>query len=249
MDTHLLNTETITLDQVRVDVSPTATDGVTVATGEGATTIGLPFSDEAGGGVSTKPGTVTYDNQNATSSVVLVHDTGAVQVATVIESAAAPTRFDYPLDLPPASSLVLRGDGAAVVDDASGEVLGTFAAPWAKDANGKHVPTRYVVEGSTLTQIVDHRSEFAYPVVADPSYTVSVIWISHAQVVNMYNGLKGIGSVCTVLPIPWPASIACSGLAPAAQIEKAYWNGWRIKVTYYNCGFNYCSYTTYTAAP
>lgn len=251
VDTRFLGggSDSVTLEQVRVAVSPSAANGVTVAAGEGATTIGLPFSNEADRGVSTQPGTVTYDNGNATSSVVLVHDTGAVQVATVIDNAGAPTRFDYPLELPSASSLVLRGAGAAVVDDASGEVLGAFAAPWAKDANGKDVPTRYLVEGDTLTQIVDHSSDFAYPVVADPTYTTSVIWISHAQVVNMYNGFKGISNVCTVLPIPYPASIACSGLLPPAQIEKAYWNGWRIKVTYYNCGFNYCSYTTYTAAP
>lgn len=36
--------------------------------------------------------------------------------------------------------------------------------------NGKAVPTRYVVEGDTLTQIVNHKglADVAYPVVADP---------------------------------------------------------------------------------
>ncbi|MGO2643131.1 hypothetical protein [Brevibacterium aurantiacum] len=240
---------TVTIDQLEVEVSAVAADGVSISTGDGVATIGLPFADEADVGSSTDPGTVTYDNGNSTSSVVLVHDTGSVQVATVIDSAAAPSRYDYPIDLPEGSGLVLRDGGAVVIDDATGEVLGSFAAPWAKDATGKDVPTRYELDGQTLTQIVDHDSSFAYPVVADPTYTTHVSYLSKSQVVTMYNGLKGISNACSVAPIPWPASIACLGLAPTAQVEKAYWNKWRLKVTYYNCGFNYCSYTTYTAVP
>ncbi|MFE7196542.1 hypothetical protein [Microbacterium oxydans] len=136
-----------------------------------------------------------------------------------------------------------------MIDDETGEVLGSFAAPWAKDSAGKDVPTRYELNGQTLTQVVDHDSSSTYPVVADPTYTTHVSYLSKAQVVSMYNGLKGISSACSVAPIPWPASIACLGLAPAAQVEKAYWNKWRLKVTYDTCGFNYCSYTTYTAVP
>ena len=85
-------------------------------------TIGLPFASTALDGISTEPGTMTFDNRNATSSVVLVHDSGSMQVATVIDDANAPTRYDYPIDLPEASSLVLQNGGAAVVDDATGEV-------------------------------------------------------------------------------------------------------------------------------
>lgn len=240
---------TKSIEGLAVGVSAEATDGVSVSTGEGVATIGLPFATEAGRGSSTDPGTVTYDNRNATSSVVLVHDTGTVQVATVIENADAPTRYDYPISLPEASSLVLLEGGAAVVDDSTGETLGSFAAPWAKDAAGRDVPTRFEVNGSTLTQIVDHHSSFAYPIVADPTYTTSVIYLSKAQVVSMYNGLKGVSNACSLSPIPYPISIACLGFAPPAQVEKAYWNKWRIKVTYYDCGFNYCSYTTYTAVP
>ncbi|MBT2495684.1 hypothetical protein J7E45_08690 [Microbacterium sp. ISL-59] len=237
----------IAIDRLEVEVSSEAAHGVSISAGEGTATIGLPFAGEANAGVSTEPGTVTYDNGNATSSVVLLHESGSVQIAAVIDSADAPIRYDYPLDLPEASSIVLRDGGAAVIDDATGEVLGSFAAPWAKDATGKGVPTRYELNGETLTQIVEHDSSFAYPVVADPTYTTSVIYLSRAQVVSMYNGLKGLNGVCSAFPIPWPASIACAGLAPGAQIEKAYWQKLRIKVTYFNCGFNYCSYTTYTA--
>lgn len=251
IDTPLLagGQSTVMINRLKVEVSAAAADGVSISTGDGSATIGLPFADEVSAASSTDPGTVTYDNGNSSSSVVLVHYTGSVQIATVIGSATAPTRYDYPIDLPDASSLVLRDGGAAVIDDETGEVLGSFAAPWAKDSAGKDVPTRYELNGQTLTQVVDHDSSFTYPVVADPTYTTHVSYLSKAQVVSMYNGLKGISSACSVAPIPWPASIACLGLAPAAQVEKAYWNKWRLKVTYYNCGFNYCSYTTYTAVP
>lgn len=63
----------------------------------------------------------------------------------------------------------------------------------------------------------------------------------------MYKGLKNLGGVCGLFPIPYPASITCAGLAPAPEIEKAYWQHLRIRVTYYNCGFNYCSSTKFSA--
>lgn len=201
IDTPLLagGERTVTIDRLEVEVSSSAADGVSVSAGEGVATIGLPFANEAGDGSSTDPGTVTYDNGNSTSSVVLVHDSGSVQVATVIDGAIAPTRYDYPLDLPEGASLVLRDGGAAVIDDATGETLGSFAAPWARDATGKDVPTRYEQNGQTLTQIVDHDSNFTYPMIADPTYTTHVSYLSKAQVVTMYNGLKASAAHAVLL--------------------------------------------------
>jgi hypothetical protein len=43
------------------------------------------------------------------------------------------------------------------------------APPWAWDADGRDVPTRYIVEGDTIVQEVDHAGgDYAYPIVADP---------------------------------------------------------------------------------
>lgn len=39
----------------------------------------------------------------------------------------------------------------------------------AVDANGAAVPTRYEIDGTTLTQVVETDARTAYPVVADPS--------------------------------------------------------------------------------
>lgn len=68
-----------------------------------------------------------------------------------------------------------------MIRSVEGNLIGGFTPAWATDANGNDVPTRYELNGSTLTQIVDHQSaDVAYPVVADPAYSRgmihSVIW-------------------------------------------------------------------------
>lgn len=239
----------LSVQGLSIGVSSDADSGISISTDTGVANIGLPFAASAGAGVSTAPGTVTYDNKNSTSSVVLVHDTGSVQVATVIEDPNAPTRYDYPIGVPEGAHLELQDGIVSVIDDVSTEVLGTFAAPWAKDASGQDVPTRYELNGNTLTQIVDHNSSVAYPVVADPVYTTSTIYLSHTTVVNMYNGMNNIDDICTIIPVSYWVGIACSGFPGAEAVEQAYWQNKRVKVTYHSCGFNYCSYNTFAAVP
>jgi len=47
----------------------------------------------------------------------------------------------------------------------------THIAPaWARDANGRDVPTFYEIEETTLVQVVKHRGgDWAYGITADPS--------------------------------------------------------------------------------
>ncbi|MET9260838.1 hypothetical protein [Amycolatopsis sp. NPDC004079] len=91
----------------------------------------------------------------------------------VLKDASAPERFDFTFDLPKGVSLSPRAGGrvAIVMKKGAGTLeLGDIAAPWARDATGTALPTRYEVSGSTVTQIVDHRGA-RYPVVADPKLT------------------------------------------------------------------------------
>ncbi len=251
IDTPLLTggESNVSVEGLNIAVSSDATAGVSVSAGEGFATIGLPFAEDASEGTSTLPGTVTYENGNDTSSVVLVHDTGSVQVATVIDAPEAPTRYDYPLTLPEDSHLAMADGSVAILDDISGDEIGSFAAPWARDASGRDVPTRYEINGTTVTQVVDHSAGYAYPVVADPVYTTSTVYIPHATVVKMYNGMNKIGDVCTILPVPYWVGIACAGFPGKSAVEQAYWQNKRVKVSYVSCGFNYCSYNTFTAVP
>ncbi|MFF5253510.1 DNRLRE domain-containing protein [Streptomyces leeuwenhoekii] len=64
------------------------------------------------------------------------------------------------------------GDGQlfTVVPDQPREQVGFFEAPWAKDANGDAVPTRYEVQDGYLVQSVDFTESTAFPVVIDPGF-------------------------------------------------------------------------------
>ncbi|MEY3846928.1 MAG: hypothetical protein RJA66_1195 [Actinomycetota bacterium] len=143
-------------------VQVTARQGVTVL-------IGMPFSQRAEEAQLIAEGAVTYDNQNASTSTVIAKADGSVQIATVLASAEAPTRYSYELTLPAGVQAKLGNDGGVVFLGASGKHLGGIAPAWSRDARGADVPTHYELSASTLTQIVDHQNvSYAYPVVADP---------------------------------------------------------------------------------
>jgi hypothetical protein len=63
--------------------------------------------------------------------------------------------------------LTLENRGGMTVSDSTGNFVNTILAPWAKDANGKNLPTSYSVSGDVVTQHVDPKGA-AFPVVADP---------------------------------------------------------------------------------
>lgn len=148
-----------------IDVLVAADPVEPIRMGEVGITIPTNASGEAG---STDGAIVTFEGGNADSAVV-VKDDGSVQVATVIESDQAPTSFAYQLLLPTSVTWTETPNHDLLATDSTGALVLGIAAPWAKDANGEDVPTRYVMDGTTLTQIVEHRGgEFAYPIVADP---------------------------------------------------------------------------------
>jgi hypothetical protein len=98
-----------------------------------------------------------------------VQSLGASTVIT-LKDALAPMRYDFALKLAPGGSSHLAPDGSVIVSDQQGNVIGSFARPWAKDATGKNLATEYVLTGSTMTQIV--KTDGAqFPVTADPRYT------------------------------------------------------------------------------
>ena len=88
-----------------------------------------------------------------------------------IESIHAPREYVYP---------VAAGEGVVLTVQPDGGVLGTrgeqvvlvVPAPWARDAAGAVVPTRYEVRGTDLVQIVDFTPAHAFPIIADPLWFV-----------------------------------------------------------------------------
>jgi len=98
----------------------------------------------------------------------------AVRTLITVESTDAPTRYEFPLDLPVGTSAQQLPDGSVAVVDRTGGVVGAFAAPWAVDASGAAVPTRFTLEGDVLVQTIDHTGA-AHPVVADPFWFVPAV--------------------------------------------------------------------------
>lgn len=91
-----------------------------------------------------------------------------IRLLSVIRSASAPTSYRYPLRLPRGATLRRQSSGVVLISNAAGNAIGAVRAPWAIDARGTRVNTRFEVRGRTLVQHVEHRGA-VYPVVADPS--------------------------------------------------------------------------------
>ena len=124
--------------------------------------------------------------------------------------AATDQRFD--LGLPADASLRPGDDGGYDIvhtpADGGALTLGHIDAPWAKDANGDPVPTHYTLEGTTLVQTVQTSATTAFPVVADPLFTVGM---------GVYMNMSGAALTATrasaVVVVHGGMVLACSGLA------------------------------------
>jgi hypothetical protein len=133
-----------------------------------------------------------------------VQSRGASTVIT-LKDASAPRRYDFALKLAPGGSTHLAPDGSVIVSDQQGNVIGSFARPWAKDATGKNLATEYVLTGSTMTQIV--KTDGAqFPVTADPRYTWG--WVTGTIYFNKNETKKfavgvGVAAFIATFSGPW----------------------------------------------
>lgn len=141
-----------------------------------AKTVGMMVGGRGGAPAGKRPGTITYPSEGASANAVIPTANG-VQLLSVIEGSAASETYVYNLSLPvghrcKASAYV----GAGIVDE-HGTVRVEFEPVSAQNAAGTNVPTRYSVDGNTLTQIVEHKNleGVSYPVVADPLPILLVI--------------------------------------------------------------------------
>lgn len=155
-------------------VIPSSADApVTVGSGELAVTIGRP-AQAAGAGVAVRPGVVANAG-DAMTTVTSVNADGSAQIGVIIDTAEAPEAFEFDLGVPAGATASME-NGQVFIFAGDGDLVGGFAPPWATDANGVSVPTRFELVGDSLIQHVEHRrSDVAYPVVADPAYANGMI--------------------------------------------------------------------------
>lgn len=148
----------------RVDLSRVGTATLEVA----AVTMTMP----AEGAPSVVGRTAVYRPSAATPSTRIAAQSveGGMRALINISDASAPERYPFVFG-GQVARLELKPNGSVDTLDADGAVIGTVQAPWARDANGVAVPTHFEIEGTTLTQVVEHRSgTYAYGITADPAW-------------------------------------------------------------------------------
>lgn len=189
----------------------------------------LPFSDKGSEARFEQNGVVSFDNQNGSTSVAVVKGDGNLQVLTIINNASAPSQYDYEIVLPDDGRIVETEDGALIVLGAEDDFLGVALPPWAKDSNGKDVPTRYEVRGNVVTQVVDHLStEVLYPITADPFWGLDLF-------TGFVLGSDGGQSKYTAWVTPWGATVLGGGggiggyLIGQVIFLNEGWNEWKAK--------------------
>jgi hypothetical protein len=185
--------------------------------------VKLPFAEQAKPAKVEAAGIVSYDNGNGSTTVPVVKDEGSVQIATVIENSAAPTRYSYTIGLPEGGYLEPVEGGLILIRNAEGEFKGGVLPPWAKDADGQEVPTRYEIDGNVLMQIVEHDATVAYPVVADPEVGGGLLagyWK------NRPGGYTSAGTQWSTRLSVWGAAVYGQGLVGIEIVKNQGWTEW-----------------------
>ena len=170
---------------VAVTVPVEADEAVHIETVGASVSFEQPHSPAGGEVVVSDHGTVSYLNDDAPFNthlqVVASPDPSLLSQGArsliEIESIHAPREYVYPVD---------AGEGVVLTVQPDGGVLGTrgehvvlvVPAPWARDAAGAVVPTRYEVRGTDLVQIVDFTPAHTFPIIADPVWFVPVLLVS-----------------------------------------------------------------------
>ena len=95
----------------------------------------------------------------------------------VLLNASSPATFGMEVVSDEELVFTLAEDGGVIFEDSIGEEVGGLGAPWAKDAQDRPVPTRFVIDGTRIQQVVEtsHLTEQDFPVVADPPVYISSV--------------------------------------------------------------------------
>ena len=160
------------------------------------------------------------------ASLAVAPTATGTQVLIGIDSAAAPATYDFGLrgDVSPRPA----PDGGIDLIGKDGVVVAQVERPWAVDARGRHVPTRYELRGSTVRQVVEHRTrDVAYPVVADPKVkfcslgTAVCVKFGKKDTARIAKAMSssigaGISTLCGKVPASSPPGLAARAVCAVA---------------------------------
>ena len=211
-----------------VSVQKNPKDGVSVSNkklGGASVHVGLPYADGASDASSVSQGVVSYDNKNGSSTIPVAKNDGSLQMVTKIDNRDAPTEYKYVMGVPQGAKLVHQEDGSVLILDNNGKIISAVSKPWAVDARGTPVDTKYVIQGNELIQVIDHTSQdYKYPIVADP-------WMGIDLIDKVWVEDKPEGYVVNVDPTPWGRMVTGSGTEDAHVDElksKLGDDAWRV---------------------
>lgn len=202
-------------------VAPSADNPDLVMPEDASEPLSLSSDDESGPtidielpavGESTTAGDSTiYEGEQADTSVVVQPLANGLRAFIHIDNAQAAEVFDFPLS-GDVAELQLNDDGGFSAYTANGELIAIGDAPWARDANGAEVPTHYEINGTTLTQVVDHHGgDWAYGITADPSF-----WWWTANIAKCTAGIASFAGPFAVSKIAKMKSV----ISKSAKLKK-----------------------------
>lgn len=153
-------------------------DGAQAFTLDQGVTLALP----AAGPGETTDGSVIYDAASTSAAHVALQEvSGGTRALLHLGSASAPEAYAFQVD-GNVSRLGLQPDGSVRAVGQDGSIVGVFQKPWARDGVGRSVPTHYEVNGTTLTQVIDHQNAgFEYGIVADPLWVPVALAVIRCQ--------------------------------------------------------------------
>ena len=163
--------------QVRVQLPARASGDITLTSSQGVLRVGLPVSDAMASASQAGSATFVYRDPGMDRDVAAQAVEDGARALVVLNSSLSPRSFTFRMSLPAGVNAVDDGDGGFDLVRADGPqgsmgvTVGTIAAPWAKDAAGRRVPTSYTLHGTDLVQTVHPGSDVRYPIIADPHYT------------------------------------------------------------------------------
>ena len=199
-----------------VSVQKNPKDGVSVSNkklGGASVHVALPYADRASDASSVSQGIVSYDNKNGSSTIPVAKNDGSLQMVTKIDNRDAPTEYKYVMGLPQGAKLVHQEDGSVLILDGGGKMISAVSKPWAVDAQGTSVDTKYVLQGNELIQVISHTSQdYKYPIVADP-------WLGADLIDRVWVDDVPEGRVVNVNPTGWGRTF--NGLAThSAHVDE-----------------------------
>lgn len=157
-------------DQIELVAGSELGEGVEIAGPEGTAplTVQIGFGADDAAAEVASDGSVVYSSGTG-EDVVVQATNDAVRIQTVIASSQDSHEIPYTFG----EGFLPGSDGinffVADIRNPEGATVYSVEQPWAFDATGTAVDTRFEIRDETLVQVITPNAETVYPVVADPT--------------------------------------------------------------------------------